>query len=199
MENTKSNSRLYLWAQNKAISTKAPLWIGVLFFLELFLLIPLDPILLFFCLQRRPNIFLYTITAAVASVLSGAMGYLVGRFLWDLMGPFVLTHLLSPAQFEKLSYHLQTYEHLAVFVGMLLPFPLKALSLLSGVFQLGFLPFALFMLLARLLRFSLIGGVSAVWGERVQPFIERHFQHILLVIGAKVAVVLLCAWLFSRG
>ncbi|HLB52153.1 MAG TPA: VTT domain-containing protein [Chlamydiales bacterium] len=198
MESAKTSSKLYQWAIQKATSSKAPLWMGLLFFLELFLFIPLDPILLFFSLQRRSQIFFYCIIAAIASTFSACIGYLAAHFLWDLLEPLVIPHLISAAHFAKVSSQFEVYEHWALFFGALLPFPLKALSLTAGVFHLGLLPFASLVLLARLIRFFLIGGVIAIWGEKVHAFVERHFQRILLLIGAKIAAAALFLWVLAK-
>lgn len=194
----RSTTRLYNWALEKAGSPKAPFWIALLFSLELILFIPLDAILVFFCLQNRKNIFLYVSIAAIASTLSGLMGYLLGHFLWDLIGPYVVPHLISTSFFDRLSLHFQLYENWAVFFGALLPFPLKALSLVAGIFHLGIMPFAICLGLARLVRFSLVGGAMALWGESVKKFVERHFHRIVVVIGAKIAAAFLFFWAIAQ-
>lgn len=193
-----SSEKLYKWATLKASSSKAPLWIGVLFLLEICLFIPLDAILMFFCLQNPRKTFLYVLIAALASTLSGIGGYLLGHFLWDLIKPYVIPHFISMASFTSLSNHFQLYEHWAVFFGTLFPIPLKALSLAAGVFHLGIIPFATYMILARLLRFSLIGATMLLWGDKVKAFLDRHFHRVLLLIGAKTAAVFLFFWAFTR-
>jgi membrane protein YqaA with SNARE-associated domain len=193
-----STTRLYNWAIEKAASTRAPLWLGLLFSLELILLIPLDAILMFFCLQRRSNILLYIMIATIASAISGALGYLVGHFLWDLIGNWVIPHVLSLATFERLSSHLQLYENWAVFFGSLFPLPLKALSLTAGVFKLGLTSFITWMVAGRLIRFSLIGIAMALWGEKVKLFVDRHFHRIFLVLGAKIAMGIVFFWVLAR-
>ncbi len=194
----KTPSRLYAWAIQKANSPKASLWIGLLFFLELVLFVPLDTILLFFCLQNRSRIFLYVGIAAVASLASGVIGYLMGHFLWDLLGSYIVPYLISTSQFDRISTHFQAYENWAVFFGAFFPFPLKAVSLIAGVFHLGVLPFVLYLAAARFLRFFLIGSAMALWGEKVKDFVERHFHRILMVVGAKVAAALLFFWILAR-
>ena len=67
----KSTTKLYNWALQKANSSKAPYWIALLFSLELVLLIPLDAILIFFCLQNRKRIGLDVALAAFTSTISG--------------------------------------------------------------------------------------------------------------------------------
>jgi membrane protein YqaA with SNARE-associated domain len=194
----KSATKIYNWATKKAASQKAPLWLGFLFLLELALFIPLDAVLMFFCLQKRNNIFLYVMIATIASTLSGLVGYLLGHFLWDLIGGWVVPHLISTTSFANLSGHVQQYENWAIFFGGLLPFPLKALSLISGVFQLGIVPFVTCLAAARLLRFSLIGGAMAMWGEKVKAFVDRHFHRIFMLIGAKTAAAMLFFWMLAR-
>jgi membrane protein YqaA with SNARE-associated domain len=194
----KQHSRFYRWALQKAHSSKAPLWIGLLFFMELVLFVPLDAILMFFCLQNRNKIFLYVGIAAIASILSGLIGYLVGHFLWDLIGSYIVPHLISHSSFGRISYQLQTYEHWTVFIGALIPFPLKALSLTAGVFHLGLFSFVCYLTLARCLRFFIIGGAILFWGEAIKNFVERHFHRILLVIGAKMAMIFTLFWIMAK-
>lgn len=194
----KTQPKLYNWAIQKANSPKAPFWVGLLFFLELVLFIPLDAILMFFCLENRKKIFLYVGIAAIGSVVSGLIGYLVGHFLWDLVGSFIVPHVISSSSFNRISNHFQLYENWAVFIGALIPFPLKALSLTAGVFRLGFLPFFLCLSLARILRFVLIGTAILLWGESIKNFVERHFQRIVLLLGAKMAVIFFLFWTISK-
>jgi membrane protein YqaA with SNARE-associated domain len=194
----KQPSKLYSWALQKATSRRAPLWIGLLFFLEIALFIPLDPILMFFCLQNRSKILHYVVIASLASLISGLLGYFVGHFLWDLIGSYIVPHLVSTHSFDKVTFQFQKYENWAVFFGGLVPFPLKVLSLGAGVFRLGVVPFTLCLATARLLRFLLIGGAMAIWGERVKIFVEKHFQKIILVIGAKIATIFLLFWALAN-
>lgn len=194
----RSTTKFYNWAIQKANSTKAPLWLGLLFALELILFIPLDAILMFFCLQKRKNIFLYVTIATVASTISGLVGYMLGHFLWDLIGPYVVPYLISEGSFNNFSHHFQAYENWAVFFGSLLPFPLKILSLVTGVFQLGFAPFMICLCAARLLRFTIVGVAMAIWGVRVKSFLDKHFHRVFMLIGAKVAMAFAFFWIIAR-
>lgn len=194
----KSATRIYNWAIHKASSTKAPFWLALLFGLELALFIPLDAVLMFFCLQKRDTIFLYVMIATIASTISGVVGYLFGHFLWDLIGSWVVPHLIATGTFDRLSNHFQHYENWAVFIGSLIPFPLKALSLVAGVFRLGVVPFTFCLVSARLLRFALLGGAMALWGEKVKLFVDRHFHRIFMVIGAKAAIAILFFWVLTK-
>lgn len=194
-ENTQ---KLYGWATHKALSTKAPFWLGLLFFLELLLFFPLDALMIFFCSQKKANIFLYILIATIASTLSGMIGYVLGHFLWDLVGPYIVPHIISSASFERVFSHMHEYGFWAVFFGALLPFPLKLLSVVAGVFQLGLFPFIGYLVLARFLRFSFIGILMAFWGEQVKNFFDRHFHRLFVLLGAKIAGALLFLWAVAQ-
>lgn len=193
-----SAMKLYNWAILKAESTRAPLWIALLFGLELFLFVPLDAILMFFCLQNPRKTFFYVAIAAAASTFSAFAGYMLGHFLWDLIGSYVVPHFVSSTLFERIAGHLQMYENGAIFLGALLPFPLKALSLVSGVFHLPLFPFICCVFAARLLRFGLTGTTVLLWGEKVKAFVDRHFHRIILLVIAKIAAVFLFFWAIAR-
>lgn len=189
--------KLYLWATQKAASSKSPLWLGLLFFLEIFLIVPIDAILMFFCSQNPRKIFLYVTLATIASTISGLIGYLFGHFLWDLIGSYIVPNVIATTTFDRMSGHFQLYEEWAVFFGTLIPFPLKALSLAAGVFNLGILPFLTYMFAARLLRFTLIGIAMAIWGPKLKSLLDRHYYRFMLIVGAKMALVMLFIWALS--
>lgn len=192
-----ATTKIYNWATEKASSTKAPLWIGLLFFLELFLLLPLDAVMIFFCLQNPRKTFLYVVITALMSTLSGVVGYFLGHFLWDLIQPYVVPYLISASFFERLSTHLQAYSSWTVFLGALLPFPIKAISLASGAFHLNLTGFIVGLLAARLIRFTFIGCLVLLWGEKVKVFLDKHFHNISVAIGIKIIAAILFFWLFS--
>jgi len=193
-----NTGRIYNWAIRRTESRRSPVWIGILFFLELILFIPLDAILLFFCLQNRSKIPYYVLIATAASTLSGFCGYLIGHLLWDFVGPFMLSHLINPASFERFSSHYQSYENLAVFVGSLLPFPLKLLSFSAGVCHLTLAPFLSSLFLARGLRFLLVATLAYFWGEKVKIFVDKHFNSLLLLVGAKLALGCALIWAIAN-
>jgi membrane protein YqaA with SNARE-associated domain len=111
-----------------------------------------------------------------------------------LISSYVVPYLISTSTFNRVSNHFQLYENWAVFFGSILPFPLKALSLLGGVFHLKLIPFISCVLVARLLRFGLVGSAMLLWGAKVKTFLDRHFQKFLLLIGAKVAIAIAFFW-----
>jgi membrane protein YqaA with SNARE-associated domain len=168
-----------------------------LFSLEIFLLIPLDAVFLFFCLQDRKKTIQYTLIASLASAMSASIGYLLGFALWDLFGTWIVPHLISQNLFNRLFHHLETYEHLAVFLFALLPLPLKALAIVAGVFQLPFPPFLLYLILARILRFATVASIAILWGNQFKTLLDRHFHHLFLALAVKILLTFFFFWLLA--
>jgi len=192
-----ATTKLYNWATAKASSSRAPLWVGLLFFLELFLLLPLDAVMIFFCLQNPKKTFLYILIASVASTLSGILGYLIGHFLWDLLNPYLVPHLISASYFAQVTDYLQNYSSWAVFITSLLPLPLKAISLASGTFHLHLGGFIFGLLAARLIRFTFIGMIVLRWGQKVKMFLDKHHHNLSMMLILKLVAAAIFIWFFA--
>src|ERR1700733_4609110 len=83
--------RIYEWGAQKANSPFAPFWLGVIFLLEAVLFLPLDALLMLFCMENPERRFTYALVATGVSVLTAFLGYCVGFLLWDAVGGFITT------------------------------------------------------------------------------------------------------------
>lgn len=191
------SSRIYAWASLKANSPRSPLWLALIFGLELVLFIPMDAVVLLFCLENPPRRYRYAVMATLASIVTGVVGYLVGHLLWDTVGPYLLNYLVSEPWFERISVHYREIQHWAVFLGALLPLPFKVVTLSAGVCKLSFLPFVGVVALARLLRFVCIAKIVEKWGATIRLFVERHFPRVVWAVGVKIALALSWFWVMS--
>ncbi|MBS0649140.1 MAG: DedA family protein [Verrucomicrobia bacterium] len=189
--------KIYEWASRKANSPFAPLWLGVLFFLELVFILPMDAILLLFCLENPKRRYLYALVATVGSISCAVVGYFLGKAAWDFLSPYVLDRMISTSFFERICNHYLSHQHPAVFVGSLLPIPFKAVTLSAGVCKLALLPFLGMVLLARSARFFLIAKVVQRWGVQIKSFVDKHFHRFIVAVGAKIALALTFFWALS--
>jgi len=186
--------KIYDWAAGKAQSRFAPFWLGVVFLFELILFIPFDAILMLFCMQNPQRRFFYASAATLASLGTATIGYFAGYWLWDAIGSFVVGHVISEQFFARLVDHYSNHEHLAVFIGSLLPIPFKAITVSAGFCQLSFWSFAVSIFFARALRFFLVAEMMQHWGVRIKTFIDRHFGRIIMALGAKIALTFTFFW-----
>lgn len=189
--------KFYNWASLKAKQRLAPLWLGIIFLFELIFFIPMDAVLLVFCLENPSRRYFYAAMATVASALTGVIGYFLGHLLWDVLQPYVLDHLISSNFFNQICAHYLAIQNWAVFLGALLPVPYKAITLSAGVCHLMFIPFFGAILAGRMLRFFLIAKATEKWGAQIKTFIDKHFHRFVVAVGIKIAFALSFIWALS--
>ena len=189
--------RAYYWACQKTSTPFAPLWLAVIFLSEIFLFLPMDALLMIFCLQNPQKRFVYALVATLSSVVAGLIGYFVGFWVWDAVGGFVMEHFVSKNFFNHLVAHYNQYESIAVFIGSFLPIPFKAVTVSAGVCHLSLGGFLAALCLARALRFFLIAELMYRWGDSIKLFIDKHFNRLLVAIGAKVALTFAFFWILG--
>lgn len=196
---TTLTKKIYNWAARRANSRLAPLWLGCVFFLELALFLPLDAILILFCLENPQRRFLYAIVATLVSTFSGIIGYVLGLLAWDVISPFVIGHFMSLDFFNRICGHYQLYQNWAIFIGSFLPVPFKAVALSAGVCHLALIPFISFVFLARWARFFLIAKAIQKWGGQIKIFVDRYMGKIMVAMGAKIAIAFAFFWALGQG
>jgi len=190
--------KIYEWAGRKALSRWAPLWLAFIFILEMFLFLPMDALLILFCMHNPQRRYTYALVSTLSSVLIGLIGYGIGFLLWDSVGSFVTQYLISPAFFDRLVAHYSEYEYLAVFLGGFLPIPFKAITISAGFCQIPLTGYVIAILLSRALRFFIIAELMQHWGSRIRGFIERYFGHLLFAFGAKTALTFAFFWILGN-
>jgi membrane protein YqaA with SNARE-associated domain len=193
-----SARRVYDWACQKAYSPKAPLWLALIFILEMFLFLPMDALLMLFCMHNPQRRYIYALVATLTSVVIGLIGYGIGYLLWDSVGGFVTQYLISKEFFHRLVEHYNQYEHLAVFTGCFLPIPFKAVTISAGFCKLSVGGFVVAMLVSRALRFFLIAEMMQRWGTQVRAFIDRNFGGLLVAFGIKTALTFAFFWVLGN-
>ncbi len=181
--------RIYDWMGSKVGSRWASAWLVLLFFIEAsVLIIPVDPLLILYCVKHQKRSFYYATLATIASVLGGLFGYAIGAVMWHTVGAWIVQHLISQPVFDSIAAKYVLYEHWAVLIAALTPVPYKAVTISAGFCHLSLPSFILFSILGRGIRFYLLAGLIYKWGERIQAFIDRYFN--LLAI-AFVLILLL--------
>lgn len=184
----------YDWMGSKVHSSHALLWLAVLFFIEAsFFIIPVDPLLILFCIEDNRRVWFYATMATFFSVLGGVFGYFIGAVLWDSIGTTLVNWLISQATFNGLVHKYTLYQNWAVLIGGFTPVPYKAVTISAGFCKLPLLPFIGYSTLARGARFFLIAGAIRLWGIQIKDSIDKYFNYLVLVF--VVILVFSCALL----
>lgn len=189
--------KFYTWAAGKTSSRFAPLWLGAIFLLELVFFIPMDAVLLLFCLENQSRKYYYALMATLSSVITGIIGFFLGHLAWDFLQPHILDHWISTPFFNRITEQYQAIQNWAVFLGAFLPLPYKAVTLSAGVCHLTFLPFLGAIIAARWARFFLIAKAIEKWGVQIKTFVDRHFHRFMLALALKIGFALSIFWILQ--
>lgn len=189
---------LKAWVQRHINAPHAYWLFFALFSLEALLLIPLDPVLAFYVMQRRDRAYRFAALAVIGSVVSALMGYVFGALLWDVIGHKIVSLLVKQETFDAFVAHYQQHYLPTLFVGALLPLPFKVLSISAGFCALPIHLYCAAIASARVVRFFGIAYVSKEWGAQVTQFIRQYFRHIVLLLALKIIIAVVCYAVFFR-
>ncbi|MEQ1648664.1 MAG: YqaA family protein [Hyphomicrobiaceae bacterium] len=186
--------KMYDWMMRMAESPRAPWALGVVSFLESSIFpIPPDVMLLPMCLANRSKAFWYATVATVASVLGGIAGYLIGYYLFEIIGQPILKLYGYTNKFDTVTQWFRDWGVWILIAKGWTPFPYKVLTIMSGVAKMDPVQFIIASIVARSMRFYLVAGLLYFFGEPIRDFIEKRLTllttlFLIALIGGFVAV-----------
>lgn len=180
--------KTYDWMEQKTSSSYANWWLAGLFFIEAVFFIPVDPLLILFCINNQKKSFYYATIATFSSVLGGLFGYFIGAVLWNSIGIKLVSWIISESSFFKAVETYKLYQNWAVFIAGFTPIPYKAITLSAGFCKLPLIPFLLCSVFARGARFFLVAGLLQLWGAQVKHFIDRYFNQLVLLFAVLIGI-----------
>ena len=178
---------LYDWTLRLAAHRRAAWALGGVSFVESsFFPIPPDTLLIPMVLANRAKAWAYATICTITSVLGGVAGYLIGYFLFDLVGQPLLSFYGYGGKFQDFAARYNEWGAWIVFIAGVTPFPYKVITIASGVTQLNIVVFIVASIVARAARFYAVAGLLYLYGPAVRNLIERR-----LGLVATLAVALL--------
>ncbi len=167
--------RLYDRVLALAASRLAPVWLAVISFAESSIFpIPPDALLIPMCLARPDRAWRLAAICTVASVLGGALGYLIGYALFEVIAEPIIRLYHYEAAFARFR---DTYAEWGLWVILIkgaTPIPYKIVTIASGAASFNFAVFMAASIATRGARFFLVAGLLRLYGEPVRGFIERR-------------------------
>lgn len=188
---------LYDWVLRMAHHRHALRSLAVVSFAESsFFPIPPDVMMVPMVLARRDQAYLIATVCTVSSVVGGIFGYLIGYYLLESIGQWVIN--LYHMQDKIASFQAMYGEYGAAIILLkgLTPIPFKLVTIASGIAHFNFPLFVLLAAITRGARFFIIASLLKRFGEPVQAFIEKRLNlfawlFLLLLAGGFAAVALL--------
>ncbi len=186
--------RLYDWTMSFAQTRHAERALAAVSFIESSVFpIPPDVLLIPMVLADRSRWLRYAIVCTVASIAGAFLGYLIGAFLFEVIGQPILDFYGKADSFETIRQWYNTWGGWGVLFAAVTPFPYKVLTIFSGATGLNLVIFTVVSVIGRGLRFSLVAWLLKQFGEPIRQFIERYLGllftvFMVLLIGGFVAV-----------
>lgn len=134
----------------------------------------------------------YAIWYGLYISVTSLLGAMLGFFLGKRGGQPLLRRLFKEEHTQSVERLFNKYDTKAIFIAAFTPIPYKVFTISAGVFNLDFKRFMVASTIGRSSRYLIITGLIALFGKKIQYFIENKLD---LVIGVgTVALIALVAF-----
>ena len=188
-EIAKSSSRFNRFAAHLMHSRWALPGIFALSFLRNMMIpLPLEVVLIPFMLGNRKRVWLVAAITTVGCLLGGSVFYLVGKYLFDAVGPQLLQMLGLTEAYKQFAILFDQHGFWAiVFIGVA-PIPYQVATLTSGATGYSYPLFLLASLLSRGTRYFGLAFLVAWQGERVVRLWKRYLARFTVILLALIVL-----------
>ncbi len=180
-------TRFYHWVLALAASPRASWWLAAVAFAESsFFPVPPDALLIPMVIARPERAFRLAAICTVGSVAGGALGYLIGYELFDVLARPLLDAYHYQDAFARFQATYATYGLWVILIKGLTPIPYKIVTIASGAAHFDFAVFMVASIVTRGARFFLVAALLRQFGTPVRDFIERRLTLVTTVAAAAV-------------
>jgi len=170
--------------------------LGLVAFLESFIFpIPTDAMLIPMVIAKRNNFLKISLIAVVFSVIGAVVGYLIGYIFFNELGVkiFEIFGAENANMFkEKLASEKGLLSGILIlFIAGFTPLPFKIIAISSGFVHFNIFFFIITCLLARGLRFLLVGYLTYKYGAAIGPFLEKKGGQWTIIISAIIIAIVI--------
>ena len=175
----------------KKSESRAYSWIVFLLTIceSIFLFIPPEIFMTPPIIANKKRALPITVAASLGSLVGGAIAYMIGMWLYDSVGVWLIETFSNPELIETaIKPMFSKYGILIIVLTAVTPIPYKLLAI-----WLGFIGYPMFLFLAvsaifRTGRFAILATLLYFFQERANAIVNKYFWP--LTIGAIVAAVL---------
>ena len=174
-----------------------PMYSWVVFLMTIcestFLFVPPEVFMTPAIIADRKRAVPITVAAALGSIAGGIIAYLIGMFLFDSVGVWLIENFASVSRFEFAREMFMRHGILIIVLTAVTPIPYKLIGLCAG-----FLGFPLWMFLVvsavfRTARFALVGYLLWRFQERANAMVKKYFWWLTAaaILGALIGISIL--------
>jgi membrane protein YqaA with SNARE-associated domain len=188
-------SKMYEWTMRWAEHKFAPRMLATLTFAEsIFFPIPPDVLLAPMVLAKPEKAWSYATLTTIASILGGAVGYLLGFYMFEPWIQPAITVFGKQESFDAVVLWFEQWGIWVVFLAGFSPIPYKLFTVSAGFLQMAFLPFFIASAIGRGMRFFLVAGVIR-WGGAPM---EQKIRQWIDIFGWIIVGLIIIAYFLLR-
>ena len=150
--------------------------------------IPPDIMLIPMMIARPDRIWRLAAICTAASVVGGLFGYLIGYALYATVGQWLIEVYGLGEDMAAYTDAFDTWGFAIIVAKGMTPIPYKLVTIASGVARMDIALFILASVIARGMRFFLVGLLIRLFGAPIQAFIEKYLT--LCFLGFLALIVL---------
>jgi len=174
---------------------RAPAILSLLSFAESsFFPVPPDVMLAPMCLARPRTGWRLATLCTVSSVLGGLLGYLIGRWAFSVIEPWLLSSSYAGV-FQHAVDAFQTWGVIYILLAGFTPIPYKIFTVSAGVVGMPVIPFLVGSLVGRGGRFFLVAGIIRLFGDRASDRLRLWVDWAGWILLLSVLLGFLAWWL----
>lgn len=184
--------RLYDWTLHWAETKWATLALAIVAFVESsFFPIPPDVLLMAMSFAQPTRWWQHALVCTLGSVAGGVLGWYIGYALFETVGVRIIEFFQYQEAYQLVGEYYRENAFLYILGAAFTPIPYKVFTIAAGVFhgQVGLPVLIAASFLGRGGRFFLVAILIRLFGARVKPLLEKHFDllallfFVLLVLG----------------
>jgi len=181
--------RLYDWCLGAANKPQASWWLGAVSFAESsFFPVPPDIMLIPMSLARPDRAYHYALVCTLTSVAGGLLGYLIGAWLYDSVGQWVIQTYGYGDKIEALREAYRDYGVWIILLKGLTPIPYKVVTIAAGIAAFNLPMFIVLSVVTRGARFFLLAFLLNRYGAQARAIIEKRLGMWLAISAATVII-----------
>ena len=143
--------------------------------------IPPEPLYIAMCLRNKKQIWRLAFLATVMASIGGYLGYMIGSWLYDSVGCYIVAFYGSQESFEAFRMSLRKWGFWIIIAKGMMPIPYKIVAIGAGLAGLDLLSFTIASLIGRAIHFFYVG--FAIWylGDEIKEQLDKNFGKLFLL------------------
>lgn len=178
--------------------SESPAYAWIVFFLticeSIFLFVPPEVFMTPPIIANKRRALPITLAAALGSIVGGAIAYMIGAWLYDSVGMWLITTFSNPELIETaIKPMFSRYGILIIVLTAVTPIPYKLLAIWLGFIGYPILLFLGVSAIFRTGRFAIVGYLLWRFQEHANTIVKKYFWPLTLgaIIAAGLGICLI--------